>query len=33
MRASSTVTILSCAGIPLDKPIGIATKQITEMKA
>lgn len=26
-------TILSCAGIPLDKPIGIATKQITEMKA
>ncbi len=26
-------TILSCAGIPLDKPIGIATKQISEMKA
>lgn len=26
-------TILSCAGVPLDRPIGIATKQITEMKA
>ncbi|MBM3824519.1 MAG: DUF1552 domain-containing protein [Verrucomicrobia bacterium] len=26
-------TLLSCAGIPLDRPIGIATKQITEMKA
>jgi len=24
-------TILACAGIPLDRPIGIATKQITEM--
>ena len=24
-------TILSCAGIPLDRPIGIATKQIKEM--
>jgi len=24
-------TILTCAGIPLDRPIGIATKQITEM--
>ena len=26
-------TLLSCAAIPLDRPIGIATKQITEMKA
>ena len=26
-------TLLSCAGIPLDRPIGIAAKQITEMKA
>lgn len=26
-------TLLSCAGIPLDRPIGIATKQITELKA
>ena len=26
-------TLLDCAGIPLDRPIGIATKQITEMKA
>jgi hypothetical protein len=26
-------TLLSCAGIPLDRPIGIATQQITEMKA
>ncbi len=26
-------TLLSCAGIPLDRPIGIATKQITQMKA
>ncbi len=26
-------TLLGCAGIPLDRPIGIATKQITEMKA
>jgi hypothetical protein len=26
-------TILGCAGVPLDRPIGIATKQITEMKA
>jgi hypothetical protein len=24
-------TILTCAGIPLDRPIGIATKQLTEM--
>ena len=24
-------TILACAGIPLDRPIGIATKQMTEM--
>ncbi len=24
-------TLLSCAGVPLDRPIGIATKQITEM--
>ena len=26
-------TLLSCADIPLDRPIGIATRQITEMKA
>lgn len=26
-------TLLACAGIPLDRPIGIATKQINEMKA
>ena len=26
-------TLLGCAGIPLDRPIGIATKQIEEMKA
>lgn len=26
-------TLLACAGVPLDRPIGIATKQITEMKA
>ena len=26
-------TLLTCAGIPLDRPIGIATKQITEVKA
>jgi hypothetical protein len=26
-------TILACAGIPLDRPIGIATKQLTEMTA
>src|SRR5688572_8989316 len=26
-------TLLGCAGVPLDRPIGIATKQITEMKA
>jgi hypothetical protein len=26
-------TLLSCAGVPLDRSIGIATKQITEMKA
>jgi len=26
-------TILACAGIPLDRPIGIATKQINEMTA
>jgi hypothetical protein len=25
-------TLLSCAGIPLDRPIGIATRQITEIK-
>jgi hypothetical protein len=25
-------TLLSCAGVPLDRPIGIATRQITEMK-
>ena len=26
-------TMLTCAGIPLDRPIGIATKQLKEMKA
>ena len=26
-------TLLSCAGVPLDRPIGIATKQIKEIKA
>ena len=26
-------TLLSCAGIPLDRPVGIATKQILEIKA
>jgi hypothetical protein len=26
-------TLLTCAGIPLDRPIGIATKQLAEMKA
>jgi hypothetical protein len=26
-------TLISCAGVPLDRPIGIATKQITELKA
>lgn len=26
-------TLLSCAGVPSDRPIGIATKQISEMKA
>jgi len=26
-------TLLSCAGIPLDRPVGIATKQIEELKA
>ena len=26
-------TLLACAGVPVDRPIGIATKQITEMKA
>jgi len=26
-------TLLACAGVPLDRPIGIATKQITEIKA
>jgi len=25
--------LLSCASVPLDRPIGIATKQITEMRA
>lgn len=25
-------TMLACAGVPLDRPIGLATKQITEMK-
>jgi hypothetical protein len=26
-------TILACAGVPLDRPIGIATEQLNEMKA
>jgi hypothetical protein len=26
-------TLLTCAGVPLDRPIGIATRQIMEMKA
>jgi hypothetical protein len=26
-------TLLACAGVPLDRPIGIATKQIKEMRA
>jgi hypothetical protein len=26
-------TLLACAGVPLDRPIGIATRQIDEMKA
>jgi hypothetical protein len=26
-------TLLSCAGVPLDRPVGIATRQITELKA
>ncbi len=26
-------TLLACAGIPIDRPVGIATKQIVEMKA
>lgn len=26
-------TLLSCAGVPVDRPVGIATKQITDVKA
>jgi hypothetical protein len=26
-------TLLSCAGVPLDRPVGIANKQIDEIKA
>lgn len=26
-------TLLTCAGVPLDRPVGIATKQIKEMTA
>ena len=26
-------TLLQCAGVPLDRPIGISTKTLTEMKA
>jgi len=26
-------TLLACAGVPLDRPIGLATRQITEIKA
>ena len=26
-------TLLACAGVPVDRPIGIATKQLTEIKA
>lgn len=32
-QADLLTTLLSCAGIPLDRPIGIATKQIDEIKA
>jgi len=24
---------LACAGVPLDRPIGIATKELSQMKA
>ena len=27
------LTLLACAGIPIDRPVGIATKQIEELKA
>ena len=26
-------TLLTCAGVPVDRPIGIATKQMTEITA
>jgi hypothetical protein len=26
-------TLLACAGIPIDRPVGIATKQLEEIKA
>ena len=26
-------TLLACAGIPIDRPVGIATKQLGEIKA
>jgi hypothetical protein len=26
-------TLLACAGVPVDRPVGIATKQIGEIKA
>ena len=32
-KADLLTTLLSCAGIPLDRPIGIATKQIDQIKA
>ena len=32
-QADLLTTLLSCAGIPLDRPIGIATKQIDQIKA
>ena len=32
-QADLLTTLLSCAGVPLDRPIGIATKQIEQMKA
>ena len=32
-QADLLTTLLACAGVPLDRPIGIATKQIEQMKA
>ena len=30
---SLLTTLLACAGIPIDRPVGIATKQLEEIKA